>query len=500
MPLTSGLPVSRLVTVQVSLTTPAIVAESVNTCMLLGTSDVIDATERMREYANILEVAQQFDTTTEEYRAALTWFSQNPSPHSLHIGRWVRVPSPGILIGASLAPAEQRISQWAAITSGSFAIAVDGVGPLDVLGVSFATQTNLNGVASQINTALTAAGFAATMIWNARMDRFELRTNSTGPTASISFMTAATGGVDISEMLKMTMAHGPAAYVVPGLAPETALAAAVEIDGLFSAKWYALVCPSADDEDHQMLAAYSEASDPPHFYGVSTDAEHSLSDMSDVDIGYILASYGFNKTAVMFSRTNYFVVMSFLARILTTHWGGSNTTITLMYKQAPGVIAETISTQQANTLQRKHVNVFVNYANGARLIQYGTSASGEFVDTIIGADALALEVQARLFNTLYTAITKVPQTDAGMELLKTSAAAGCAMYVSNGWLATGTWNAQGFGDLSQGDLVPGFYIFTPSMLLQNQADRQARRAPLMQIAAKTAGAIHTADVLIWVNQ
>jgi len=484
----------------VSLTTPAIVAESVNTCLLLGTSEVIDAAQRMRTYANILEVAAQFDSVTEEYQAALTWFSQNPSPHTLHIGRWVREPSPAILIGAPLSPAEQRVSNWTTIADGSLAIVIDGVGPTDVLVMNFTTHTNLNGVASTVTTALQAAGFAATMVWNARMDRFELRTTSTGPTSTISFMTTAAGGTDISAMLKMTMAYEPTAYVVPGMAPETALAAAVEIDGKFSAKWYALVCPSADDEDHQMLAAYCEASDPPHYYGVSTDAEHSLSDMSDIDIGYILARFGFNKTAVMFSRTNHYVIMSYLGRILTTHWGGSNTTITLMYKQAPGVAPENISTQQANTLQRKHVNVFTNYANGARLIQYGTSASGEFTDTIIGADALAIEVQARVFNTLYTAITKVPQTDAGMELLKTSAAAGCAMYVSNGWLATGTWNAQGFGDLSQGDLVPGFYIFTPSMLLQNQADRQARRAPLMQIAAKCAGAIHTADVLIWVNQ
>lgn len=38
------------------------------------------------------------------------------------------------------------------------------------------------------------------------------------------------------------------------------------------------------------------------------------------------------------------------------------------------------------------------------------------------------------------------------------------------------------------------------MLLQAQGDRAARKAPLITIAAKTGGAIHTASVLVYVNQ
>lgn len=505
MPLISGLPVSRLVSVQVTLTTPALIAENINTCLLLGTSTVIDPVKRMREFANILEVAAQFGHDSEEYRGAAIWFAQNPSPRTLHIGRWVKEASPAMLKGGALPPAQQRMSVWTPVTSGSFAIAIDGVGPTDIIGINLALQTNLNGVASQINAALVAAGFTADGItsgvfWNSRTDQFELVSGTTGPASHVTFMTPAAGGTDISGMLRMTTEAGDA-YTVPGMSPETAFAAAVEIDGMFSSKWYALVCPAADDEDHEQLAIYCEASDPPHYYGVTTDAEESMSDIATNDIGYILSSLGLNKCAVQFSRSSPYAIMSYLSRILTTQWGGSNTTITLMYKQQPGVVPENITTQQANTLMRKHINVFVNYANGARLIQYGQSSSGEFTDTIIGADALALEIQGRLFNTLYTSLTKVPQTDAGMELLVTAAAGGCTQYSGNGWLASGTWNAQGFGNLNYGDLLPnGWYIWVPSMLLQNQADRAARRAPLMQIAAKTAGAIHRADILIWVNQ
>jgi hypothetical protein len=223
--------------------------------------------------------------------------------------------------------------------------------------------------------------------------------------------------------------------------------------------------------------------------------------LSTTDIAWILFNYGYNKSAVQYSTSNHYAIMSYLARILTTQWRGRNTTITLMYKQEPGVPPENVSTVQANALQNKNCNAIVNYSTGARLIQYGTSASGEFTDTIIGADALALDIQNAVFNVLYTSPTKVPQTDPGMELLKNATSASCAGYAANGLLGAGTWQAEGFGTLKPNDLLPsGYYVFAPSMLTQDQGDRAARRAPLIQVAAKLAGAIHTASVIVYVNQ
>jgi hypothetical protein len=114
---------------------------------------------------------------------------------------------------------------------------------------------------------------------------------------------------------------------------------------------------------------------------------------------------------------------------------------------------------------------------------------------------MAGDVQAALFNVMYTTATKVPQTDSGMGLLLNAATGVCSQYSGNGFVGPGVWNAQGFGNLSSGELLPlGFYVYAPSLLLQSEADRAARKAPLIQIAAKTAGAIEHADVLIFVNQ
>jgi hypothetical protein len=381
------------------------------------------------------------------------------------------------------------------VVAGGFNVTIDGTA-VPITGLSFASQTNLNGVASVITTALATHG---SMVWDQEQDRFELRSATTGITSSVSFLTAGTG-TDISAQLKMT-ATSSGAYAVTGMAPETALSAVTLIDQMYSSQWYAIVVPSAVNNDHEQIAAYCEASDPPHYYGVTTNDTGVMSNVTQTDIAYILSNFGYNKSAVQYCSSNLYAIMSYLGRILTTAWGGQNTTITLMYKQEPGIAPEPLTTQQADAIKSKHANVYTSVSNGARMIQDGMSCSGEFTDTIIGADALALDIQAALFNVLYTTPTKIPQTDPGMALLINATSAVCSKYVENDFLAPGTWNAPGFGNITEGSLLPmGFYVWAPSLLLQDEAERAARIAPLIQVAAKCAGAFHYASVLIFINQ
>jgi len=463
--------------------------------MIISTSDVIDAGERARRYANISEVARDFDTDSEEFLAAEVWFSQNPRPDNVMIGRWIQTAAEAELIGGILTPQEQAIAEWTAITDGGFSITVDGGAAKEVTGLTFAGDTNLNGVASKINTAMTTATVGASVAWNG--DQFVFKTTTTGAAASISFLGAPAAGTDISEMLRGTGSTG--ARAVPGVTTETAVSALAAIDGLYSTQFYGVVVPSGDEQDQLDLAAYCEAANPPHYFGVTTGDTAVLDPLSTDDIATALSNFGYNKTAVQYSTTSAYAICSYLGRILTTRWRGVNTMITLMYKQEPGVGIEFLSSGQADTLQGKNCNVFTGVANGAHIIQYGQSASGEYTDTIIGADALALDIQTALFNVMYTSSTKIPQTDAGMSILENAVTAACSRYTQNGFLGPGAWNAPGFGNLQQGDLLPlGFYVFAPTIALQSAEDRALRRSPLIQVAARCASAIHETDVAVFV--
>jgi len=110
-------------------------------------------------------------------------------------------------------------------------------------------------------------------------------------------------------------------------------------------------------------------------------------------------------------------------------------------------------------------------------------------------------IQNGCYNLLYTSTTKVPQTDAGTNLITTTIEAVCAQAVVNGLLAPGTWQSGGFGLLKQFDFMPkGYYIYAPPVASQSQSDRAARKSVPIQVAAKLAGAVHEVRVAVTVNQ
>lgn len=490
------LPVSRLINVSVNLTPAGAQGQDLSTLLILGTSTVIDNVERMRVYSRIEDVGADFGTEAEEYLAALLWFEQVPQPSELLIGRWIDAASTGGLKGATLSASQQAIATWNAVTAGSFAFTKDAGSSQDVTGLNFSAAANLNAVAAIIQAALTGV----TVVWNAIYGRFEMTSTTTGATSAISFLSTAASGTDISGMLGMTSASS-GAYRFLGQAAETAIAAVQLFALTFGQRWYALVVPTAVNSDHLAIAPFIEASDTKHFYGVTTQEAGVLSPVDTTNIAYQLKQLAYKKTMVQYSSGNPYAVVSALARILTTNYQGNSTVITLMYKQEPGIVAEQINVNQAEALESFNCNVFAAYDNNTAILQPGKTSSGIFVDIVLGTDWLAVDLIRNLYNLLYTSTTKIPQTDAGTQLLVTTCESVLSQAVINGLLAPGVWNAGGFGQLSQGDyLSKGFYVYAPSVNDQDPADRAARISVPIQIAAKLAGAVHEVQVAVLVNQ
>lgn len=605
------LPISRLIDVSVVLTPPAAQSQSLDSLLVLGSTDVIDVVERLRTYESIDALVLDFGTSGPEYSAAVLWFEQEPQPQQIKIGRWAKTATHGTLQGAALSAAQQAIALWVAKTTPGFLITLDSV-PCAIAPATFAAQTNLNGVATLIQTALAAALASSTCIWDGDNNHFRIESGTTGATSSVSFVkasaavgyfnfaanpanndqitlngtaitlvtgtpsgsqvqigadttatlaallaflqasadtqlvkftpsvvmasvsvgrlylvaaTAGTGGnalttvknvganitvsgatlagataQDISTILGMLVTDS-GAYVAAGIAAETAVAAAAIFDNTFGQTWYAMQIPEAVDADHLLVAAYIEAATNKHLYGVTTQEAGVISAVSTTDIAYLLSQLGYKRTLVQYSSSNAYAVASFLARAVTVDYTGNSTVITMMYKQEPGITAEALSATQIDALEAKSCNVFVAYNNDTAIVEQGKVASGDFVDEITGTDWLAVTIMTDLYNLLYTSPTKIPQTDAGNNLLVNTAEKDCVQGVLNGLLAPGVWTSAGFGTLHQGDYMPkGFYIYAPPVANQSASDRAARKSVTIQIAAKLAGAIHTVDVIINVNR
>lgn len=495
--MTTGLSVSRLINVDVVLTPQAAQFANFNSLLILTDDDAIDVVTRMQEYNSITEVAEVFGTSSPAYEAALLWFGQSPQPDNVFIGRWARTASNGQLFGGA---ADQTIATWTAITDGGFNISIDGGAAQQLDALNFGAVTNMNGIAAVIDAALTGAG----CVWDALNERFVITSDTTGATSTVGFAAAPTATATDISILMACRSTSSGAYQADGIAAETPVACVQIFDNQFAAQWYGVTFAASTqptNDQYVAVAAYIEAANPPHFLGCTTQEAGALSAVSTTDLPYLLAALGYKKTATQYSSSSAYAVCSLLSRILTTNWNANNSTITLMYKQEPGVEAELLTASEATVLQEKNCNVFVQYNNDTAIIQYGTVASGDFIDTVIGADWLANQIQTEVYNLLYTSSTKIPQTDAGNQLLGTAVSNACARGVNNGFLAPGVWNASGFGQLKQGDFLDkGFYVYVPPISSQSQADREARKSVAIQVAAKLAGAVHTVDIVVNVNR
>lgn len=312
-------------------------------------------------------------------------------------------------------------------------------------------------------------------------------------------------GTDVSVLLGLSLtptSSGANADVpVAGIAPEALINAVAYFDQNYS-DWYALAvaAPGIADADHIAAAGYIQAAGRARIYGVSSENTEMWDDTRTDDLASILMSSGYGRTMVAFSTSTPYAIGSLFGRFATVDYRGSDTTITLKFKQMPGVTPEYLTENQAATLDAKKVNYFVAYQNGASIIQQGVMSNGNFIDSRINADWLANYVQTNAFNFVAGLATKLPQTDAGMNLLKTNMSQSLQQGVVNGYLAPGVWNAAGFGTLTEGDTLPlGYYIYVPLVASQNETDRAARKTPPFQIAAKEAGAVHSSNIIITVN-
>lgn len=189
-------------------------------------------------------------------------------------------------------------------------------------------------------------------------------------------------------------------------------------------------------------------------------------------------------------------------RLFSVDFSGSNVAINMNLKQLVGILPD----QGINP-----TNVALAATAGADIYTFigntqgvTTSGANDFIDNQYNLLWLQGAVQVAIFNALATTATKIPQTEGGMQILKSAIATVLQQAVTAGVLAPGAWNSPTtFGDpavLNQNVLQVGWYIFSTPINQQSQAQRVQRVAPLIQVAAKLAGAINKSNVIIFVNQ
>jgi len=193
---------------------------------------------------------------------------------------------------------------------------------------------------------------------------------------------------------------------------------------------------------------------------------------------------------------------AYASRGLSTNWDGSLTAQTLNLKQIAGFDPDqTLTPTFLTELQTAGVDCYPSFGGDPGL--YTSGANGWF-DQIYGQFWLKFALQAAGYNFLGQTSTKIPQTEVGMTGLKGAYMTVLAQGVNNGFMAPGAWTgAAPFGnsqDLIRCIADRGFYIYSLPVAQQSAGNRNARKAPVVQIAVKLAGAIQSSQVIVQVQE
>lgn len=195
------------------------------------------------------------------------------------------------------------------------------------------------------------------------------------------------------------------------------------------------------------------------------------------------------------------MMAAYVGRGFSTNFGGNNTTQTMHLKDLVGIQPDPSMTQTIlEKAKDAGADTYISIQGVAKVF---CSGANHFFDQVYNLGWYVGAIQIALFNVLAQTSTKIIQTEDGVGLLKGAARKVSQQGVINQYLAPGVWTLPNtFGnqeDFYNNIAQVGYYIYSTPIALQSQSARDARESPLIQIAAKEAGAIHSASVIININ-
>lgn len=476
----SDIPVSSVVQVTIGVAPTFPTRKGFGTLNIIGPSSIIGTLERARIYNSIDGVGADFPPESEEYKAAQVYYSQRPAPRQLVVSRRVAAP-----IGAELrggANNEGSVTAWKAITTGSVKITI-GVTPTDITGVSFAAVNSLAGVAAALQAAIRAQGVgapftAATVAY--RDKRFYLTAGDTGASSVLNFAAPAATGVDISAKLAWTAATG--GRLSTGSDTETPLQAAVAAQDA-NQDWYGLTFTKEVRDTEALLEVAAWVQARIKMFAFDTEDRENLDALNTASLAYQLNAGAYDRTLGAFNDTpGQYAAVSGLARLFTTNYNVSNSTITLKFKQEPTITPAILFASEKAALDAIHLNAYYN-VGGNPMFGEGWMFGGRFADEVHGIDWLQNAIETNVFGKLYTDLTKTAMTDAGVATLQQQVEKALDQAINNGFGTPGY--------LSDGTYLPKGYVTEAVKIADhNQSDKEARQGPPITFTLIGAGAIH----------
>lgn len=438
-------------------------------------------------------VGNQWGTTTETYQQATAVFAQSPNILN-NDGYLIVAPYQGATAGTlTTTDLSANLDTLKEVLDGALTVVVNGT-TYALTDINLTSAESIEDVADLIGSRLSAATVTAsdnTIIFTS---------NIAGAGTSVELV--ETSGAT-TDLYGTSYLNGAAATAVEGVASTETLTEAIErlaeilyFEGIITTK-------TVGDEEIQAASATVQALQNRILMNPqsSTTALTGIfTQINNANTRNLLYTYGADSDTA--AKNARLFAAAYLSRLLAVNYDGSNTTLTMNLKDLSGIVAdtnisETILAQCANV----GVDCFPSVEGLAKVVS--NEQNGMYSDQVANQIWLVDTIQVEVFNVLATTRTKVPQTEQGANLIMSAIKDVCVQGVTNGYLAPGTWNsADTFGN--QEDFLRnieefGYYIWHQPVSEQSQTEREARKCVPFMVACKEAGAVHSANIQIYLE-
>lgn len=488
--MTYQVPLSYTINVSLSALPQGLAAFNTNSIAIFS-NETPGFSENYKAYLTPSAVATDFGSSSLTYKMAQGLFTPVPN---FRTGNGVLYVFPYNGTDATSASfvtpnISENLTAFQSVSNGSLKITIDGT-TSTVSGLDFTSIQTIGDIATVLKNKNLDVDIEA----DGNLIRFTSRRSGTSSGVAISTITEGSG-IDLSASGYLNATAGTTVAGTDATGTTLADAVAAALDQVYFGG--VLTTQIVDDTTRLANATAIQALDCVYY-----DSLQSLTDIASLGASIKAAGLGKTRTLAYSVNNGKEAVARYATIAKSVNFNGTNTANTLNLKTLTGITGDTgLSDTYLLAAETNGVDIYGN--TGGLSVVYSNDNNG-YTDDIENQLWIKKAIEVAGFNYLRQTNTKIPQTESGMTGLKNAYAQICEQGIRNGVIGAGAWNsAIPFGDpedFARNIAEKGYYIYSIPVAQQNQTDREARIAPVVQIAVKFSGAIHHSDVIITIER
>lgn len=433
------MPLDDLVKIAISASSVTPTQEGFGTILIAAQKCPATMTSRTRLFSSLTEMTDAgFSTSHPAYKAAQRMKSQNPSLPNWKVGRRNNNLTQSIRLTCTSAVQGDVYSLRVNNTAVTYTVpgAATTTSVATALEALIEAVAGVDSVASTNTITITATGGAGELVniseWSTNI---QLQDITTDPGSSTGLLH------DLDAILA------------------------------FDKDWYGLVLDSNSEAEINVAAAFVESN---RKLFVPNSSDFGCEDVAvTTDVMSDVKAAAYTRTGVLYSRSELlsYSGAAWMAKQFTQDPGSD----TWKFKTLAGITVDTLSAAARAAILGKNGNIYTA-TSGVNITEEGKSGSGEWLDVTRFVDWLRARMQFLVFSALVNN-SKIPFTDAGVDLIGSLLKQALDEGVTVGGLAAGTTS-----------------VTFPKVAAIAQADRAARKLSGGRFSGRLAGAIHELDI------